>query len=68
METGMTETQPLALTVEEAAYAAKLSRSEIYRALQRGDLEAKKQGRRTLILREELTRYLGALPNYAVAA
>jgi excisionase family DNA binding protein len=60
--------EPIALTVEEAAFAAKVSRSELYRALQRGDLVAKKQGRRTLILREELSRFLGALPNYQAAA
>lgn len=60
--------EPIALTVEEAAFAAKVSRSELYRALQRGDLAAKKQGRRTIILREELTRFLSALPDYQVAA
>lgn len=64
----MIEVSPLALTLSEAVAAAKLSRSEIYRALQRGDLTAKKQGRRTLILREELARYLAALPNYQIAA
>ena len=60
--------EPIALTVEEAALTAKVSRSELYRALQRGELAAKKQGRRTLILRDELARYLGALPNYSTAA
>jgi excisionase family DNA binding protein len=64
----MVDVSPLALTLTEAVAAAKLSRSEIYRALQRGDLTAKKQGRRTLILREELSRYLSALPNYQIAA
>ena len=59
---------PIALTVEEAAYAAKVSRSELYRALQRGDLMAKKQGRRTLILRADLQSYLDGLPKYPVAA
>jgi hypothetical protein len=45
-----------------------MSRSEIYRAFHRGDLRAKKQGRRTLILRDELVRYLSALPNLQAAA
>jgi excisionase family DNA binding protein len=58
----------IALTIEEAASSAKVSRSEIYRALQRGQLCAKKQGRRTLILRDELVRYMTALPDARLAA
>lgn len=59
---------PIALTVDEAAFAAKLSRAELYRILHRGDLAAKKQGRRTLILRTDLERFLSALPNFQAAA
>jgi excisionase family DNA binding protein len=59
---------PLALTISEAAAASKVSRSELYLALQRGDLAAKKNGRRTLILRDELNRFLAKLPDYSVAA
>ncbi len=64
----MTDNAPLALTLTEVVATAKVSRAEIYRALRRGDLSAKKQGRRTLVLREELARYLAALPNYKIAA
>jgi excisionase family DNA binding protein len=64
----MTDTSPLALTIDEAVAAARVSRSEIYRALQRKELVAKKQGRRTLILRDELSRYLATLPDYQAAA
>lgn len=64
----MIEPEPIALTVNEAIAASRLSRSELYRAFQRGDLAAKKQGRRTLILRDELTRFLANLPDYRVAA
>lgn len=60
--------EPIAFTIEEAAFAAKISRSELYRALQRGNLTAKKQGRRTLILRTDLEHYLSSLPAYPVAA
>lgn len=63
----MGDSQAIALTINEAVAATKLSRSELYRAFHRGDLTAKKQGRRTLILREELVRYMTSLPN-AMAA
>lgn len=53
----------LAFTIPEAVAATKLSRSEIYRAFNRGDLTARKYGRRTLILREDLLRFMVALPN-----
>lgn len=64
----MAHSEQIALTIAEAAQAARVSRSEIYRAFQRGDLRAKKQGRRTLILRDELVRYLSALPNLQAAS
>jgi hypothetical protein len=64
----MKDAEPIALTLTEAVAASKLSKSEIYRAFNRGDLTAKKQGRRTLILRDELVRYLTALPDLQVAA
>lgn len=64
----MAQSEPLALTINEAIAVSKMSRSEIYRAFHRGDLAAKKQGRRTLILRDELVRYLSALPNLQIAA
>ncbi|AYJ86889.1 DNA-binding protein [Sphingomonas paeninsulae] len=61
-------TEPLAFTIPEAVATSRVSRSEIYAALQRGDLEAKKRGRRTLILREELQRFMSSLPAYQAAA
>lgn len=44
----------IAFTIPEAVAATKMSRSEIYRAFNRGDLTPRKSGRRTLILRDEL--------------
>lgn len=60
--------EPIAFTIPEAIAASKLSRTEIYRAFNRGDLAAKKNGRRTLILREDLERFMSALPNVREAA
>lgn len=59
---------PLALTVTEAAQASGLSRTALYEALNRGDLLARKAGRRTLIGYDDLQTYLASLPTYPVAA
>jgi hypothetical protein len=36
--------------------------------MKRGDLRAKKHDRRTVIMRDELVRYLSSLPDYQAAA
>lgn len=64
----MPDLSPMALTINEAVVVSRVSRAELYRAISRGDLKAHKNGRRTLILRDELARFLSALPALAVAA
>ena len=51
-------------TVPEAIKFSGLSRTGIYEALKRGDLTARKAGRRTLISFADLEAYLAALPTY----
>lgn len=51
-------------TVPEAVHFSGMSRSAIYEALKRGDLAARKAGRRTLISFTELEAYLANLPTY----
>lgn len=58
----------LAFSIPAAAEVADTSRSEIYEALKCGALRAKKNGRRTIILRDDLMAYLASLPDYRVAA
>lgn len=58
----------IAFSITDAAWSGTVSRSEIYRALQRGELRAKKLGKRTIILRDDFAAYLAALPDYSVAA
>lgn len=60
--------EKLGYTIKEAVEKAPVSRSEMYLAMRRGELRAKKQGRRTIILREDLASYLASLPDYSVAA
>lgn len=60
--------QPIALTIPAAVRASGMSRTTIYEALKRGDLTARKAGRRTLISFAELEAYLGNLPPYRAGA
>ena len=52
----------LALTVPEAMKESGLGRTSLYEAIGRGDLPARKHGRRTLILAEDLRAFLEGLP------
>lgn len=51
-------------TVPEAVQYSGMSRSALYEALKRGDLPARKAGRRTLISFADLEAYLASLPTY----
>lgn len=62
------DTDKLAYHVNEVVQAGGGSRSEVYEALRRGDLKAKKRGRRTIILKDDLATYLASLPDYQAAA
>lgn len=55
---------PLSVTIPEAVRASGMSRTSIYEALKRGDLSARKAGRRTLISFADLQTYLANLPAY----
>jgi len=55
---------PISVTIPDAAKASGMSRTSIYEALKRGDLTARKAGRRTLISFADLQTYLAGLPAY----
>lgn len=55
---------PIAVTIPDAVKATGMSRTSIYEALKRGDLKARKAGRRTLISFADLEAYLASLPTY----
>lgn len=59
---------PIAVTIPDAVKASGMSRSSIYEALKRGDLSARKAGRRTLISFSDLQAYLATLPEYKAGA
>jgi hypothetical protein len=54
--------EPLALLIPDVQRVSGLSRSEIYRRLAAGDLQAVKSGSRTLILMASLRAHLENLP------
>jgi excisionase family DNA binding protein len=54
--------QQLAYNISEAGQAAKTGRTAIYEAIRSGELRAVKRGRRTLILANDLRRWLESLP------
>lgn len=56
------DTSKIAFSVPEAMHATGLGRSTLYLAMQSGALEVRKLGRRTLIRREALERFMASLP------
>lgn len=55
------ETQ-LAYTIPEACALARAGRTVVYEAIQQGELKARKRGRRTLILAEDLRDWVAKMP------
>jgi excisionase family DNA binding protein len=56
-------TAQIAISIDEAARQANMCRDKIYDAIRKDQLKAKKAGRRTLIMADELRRYLDSLPS-----
>lgn len=59
---------PIAVTIPDAVKATGMSRSALYEAMKRGDLIARKSGRRTLICFADLEAFLANLPIYQAEA
>jgi len=58
----------LGYTIADLAKNGPISRSEIYEAMKRGDLKAKKYGRRTIVPASAWDEFVASLPDYRVAA
>ncbi len=54
----------IAMDIQTAVKLSGISRTILYEALKRGDLKAKKLGKRTLILRADLENYILSLEEY----
>jgi excisionase family DNA binding protein len=59
------ELQREGLSIAEACAVAGIGRTKIYQAITDGSLKARKCGKRTLILRDELRNFLASLPGAA---
>jgi len=55
---------PIAVTIPEAVRLSGQSRTTLYEALKNG-LPARKAGRRTLIMYDDLKRYISDLPSFS---
>jgi excisionase family DNA binding protein len=58
--------EPIGLSIPQACESSGLGRTKLYAAIKSGELTARKAGRRTIILPDDLRRYLESLP--AIAA
>lgn len=52
----------LAFTIDEAVDRSGIGRTKIFEAIKLGKLTARKAGRRTIILNDDLSNFLKALP------
>ncbi|TIV71440.1 MAG: DNA-binding protein [Mesorhizobium sp.] len=52
----------IGLTIDEAVDRSGIGRTKIFEAIKLGKLTARKAGRRTIILSDELSLYLKSLP------
>ena len=57
---------PLAHTIAEACARSSTGRTALYEAINSGELRAVKRGRRTLILNDDLCRWVQALPSITI--
>lgn len=56
-------TDPKMLSILEAARFLGIGRSTIYEVIKQGRLPVRKLGRRTLVRRDDLDRFIDALPH-----
>lgn len=54
----------LSLSVDEVSKATGIGKTKVYEAINSGQLQAKKFGKKTLVLKNDLESFLAELSNY----
>ena len=54
----------LSFTIDEACKAIGIGRTKLYEAINSGSLPAKKYGKRTIILKQDIENFLSSLSDY----
>jgi excisionase family DNA binding protein len=57
----------ISLSIEEARTATGIGRTKLYAAINAGQLKARKFGKRTIILRDDLNAFLAGLESYPIS-
>ena len=65
MNNELSQIQREGLSISEACAMAGIGRTKIYQAIADGNLKARKCGKRTLVLRDDLRDFLVSLPGAA---
>lgn len=55
--------EQLALSISQVCRVANVGRTRVYELLRSGDLPARKLGKRTLVLKSDLEKWLASLPD-----
>ena len=62
MKASTPDLQVQGLTLAEASVVSGIGRTKLYEAISNGQLTARKFGNRTIILRDDLLKFLASLP------
>lgn len=60
--------KPVSLTVDDATQYCGIGRTKLYELIREGKFSARKMGKKTLLLTEELDAYIRSLPALKTAA
>ena len=60
--------KPLSHSINEVCAATNLGRTSIYEQIRNGKLKARKLGKRTIVLRDDLDAFLASLEAYPTSA
>lgn len=63
----MTHIDLIAVSIADAARLSGVGRSSLYEAIGRGELPIRKRGRRSLVMVDDLRRWIEGLPSQHIA-